>query len=194
MNSALIIVDLQNDFLGEDVSFFMAKRQSPLLSIKKTLLSTVTELVNVARKSKIQIIWIRSVYGECDLSTSIQREQTDWHRSLKIGQLEPKLCGTHLGQSDCCVRGSVGAELIPEVIDNLVDLNDDLIIEKRWYSSFFQTTLHDILKQKKIHQLFVCGVTTSTCITATSADARHLNFDVVICKEGVPFFESYKFL
>jgi nicotinamidase-related amidase len=66
----------------------------------------------------------------------------------------------------------------------VVDFNNDLVMEKRWYSSFFQTTLDDILKSKNINKLFVCGVNTSTCVMATCAEGRHLKYDVALCKEG----------
>ena len=56
----------------------------------------------------------------------------------------------------------------------------DIVIEKRKPSGFHGTDLTNILIQKGIDSLLVCGATTSGCVRATVVDAFSLNFRVAV--------------
>ena len=90
-----------------------------------------------------------------------------------------------------CVRGTKGAEIIKE----LAPQNGDYIITKRRYSAFAGTDLEITLKEKGVKQLILVGVCTNICVLYTAADARNLNYKVVVPENCVTSFdlEAHKF-
>lgn len=90
-----------------------------------------------------------------------------------------------------CVAGSYGSEIIEQL-----DLRDeDKIIYKRRYSAFFATELDLYLRENNIREIGLVGVCTNICILYTTADARNLDYDVVVYEKGVASFdqEAHKF-
>ncbi len=85
-----------------------------------------------------------------------------------------------------CVAGSYGSEIIDEL-----DLREeDKIIYKRRYSAFFGTELDLYLRENNIRELALVGVCTNICILYTTADARNLDYEVVVYKDGVASFDQ----
>lgn len=83
-----------------------------------------------------------------------------------------------------CVAGTKGAEIICE----LTPQKDDLIIYKRRYSAFSGTDLDITLRELGINELLIVGVCTNICVLYTAADARNLNYSVLIPKNCVASF------
>jgi len=65
---------------------------------------------------------------------------------------------------------------LSEITDEF-DTTNALILKKSQYDAFYETRLEDILREKKITQLVICGVMTNLCCetTARSAFVRGLN-------------------
>ena len=65
---------------------------------------------------------------------------------------------------------------LSEITDEF-DTTNGLILKKSQYDAFYETRLEDILREKKITQLVICGVMTNLCCetTARSAFVRGLN-------------------
>ncbi len=82
-----------------------------------------------------------------------------------------------------------------QVIDELKPLKGDKIIKKRRYSAFFGTDLDLYLREKGINDISLVGVNTNICVLYTAADARNINYDVIVYKEGVASFnpDAHKF-
>ena len=62
---------------------------------------------------------------------------------------------------------------------------DEVLIEKCWASSFFDTDLDQQLKQRQADSLVVTGLTTSGCVRATALDGLQFNYPVVVPREAV---------
>jgi nicotinamidase-related amidase/alkylated DNA repair dioxygenase AlkB len=88
--TALVVVDMQNDFLSEGGAFPRRHVEAA------TLTSAVALLVATAREQGRTIVWVRSAYGEV---AGIAGE-------------------THVG-APCCVRGSWGAEPVTGLADRV---------------------------------------------------------------------------
>ena len=56
-------------------------------------------------------------------------------------------------------------------LNELSPNNQDKLIEKKYASAFFKTTLAEYLKNKNIDSLVISGVTTSGCVRATALDS-----------------------
>ncbi|HHY48045.1 MAG TPA: cysteine hydrolase [Firmicutes bacterium] len=85
-----------------------------------------------------------------------------------------------------CVAGTWGAEIVPE----LAPMPHDRVIPKRRYSAFFQTDLDLTLRELGVTQIIVVGVCTNICDLYTVADARMLNYKVVVPKDCVSSFDQ----
>ena len=70
-------------------------------------------------------------------------------------------------------------------LDELSPSQDEMLIEKKFASSFFQTNLAKYLMQLKVDSVVVCGVTTSGCVRATAIDALQNNFKTTVVEDCV---------
>lgn len=188
-NIALVAIDLQNDFLGEDPAFFMARRKSKLPGRRPELMKRVGALLEEVRSRGGHVVFVKSVYG--DVPADEPRPYP--HKSQRDGLdfNTPFHSGTHAGKKEeCCARGTEGAELCPEALALI--RRQDVVLEKNYYSAFAETTLHPLLQRLDVSHLVVCGVTANNCVTATVKDAFHLGYDVVLPPDGVAQANSTK--
>jgi len=80
-----------------------------------------------------------------------------------------------------CLAGSWGAQ----VVDELPVAAEDIIIPKRRYSGFFQTTLDLSLRERGIDTVIVTGVVTNICVRSTVHDAFFLRYKVLVPEDLV---------
>ncbi|VEP17787.1 Nicotinamidase-like amidase [Hyella patelloides LEGE 07179] len=158
--SALLIIDVQNDFLTPGGAFTKRHIEPQQLG------DAIAWLVQAARQQQRHIVWVTSHYGE----------------NLEAPE---KLKGkTHLGKP-CCVRDSWGSEIVADLQEIFAKKNDNEIhIIKHWYDAFCQTNLHQWLQENNITKLSLCGVTTNVCIFHTAQTALQLGYQVEILEEA----------
>jgi maleamate amidohydrolase len=63
--------------------------------------------------------------------------------------------------------------------------DDEPLIEKRYPSAFFGTTLGSVLTYHSVDTLVVTGTVTSGCVRATCLDGFNLNYRVIVPEECV---------
>ena len=80
------------------------------------------------------------------------------------------------------VAGTSGVE-VPEDLKELVDHEKDMIIIKKYYSAFDQTSLLMSLRMRLVTQIYICGCLTNIAVYATAADAVQHGFDVNIVED-----------
>lgn len=80
-----------------------------------------------------------------------------------------------------CLEGSWGVG----IVDELTVADTDIIVPKRRYSGFFQTSLDLYLRERGIQQVVVTGVVTNICVRSTVNDAFFLGYDVFLPEECV---------
>ena len=80
-----------------------------------------------------------------------------------------------------CLKGSVGAELVPQ----LVPAAGDAVFVKKKPSGFHGTPLLGLLVDRRIDTVIVMGGATSNCIRATVFDASSYNFRTIVPGEAV---------
>lgn len=177
---ALVAIDLLNDFLGDDPSFFMAKRKSPVLDKRDALLQRIGVLADEIRDSKGPVIFVKAIYGEVPPGP-----HPNPHKQKRNGLPfnSDFLSGTHSGKETCSIRGTPGAELHPAAAALMKE--GDMCLEKNYYSSFTETTLHPLLQNMGVTHLVICGVLTNYCVAATLRDAYHLGYQVLLPPDGV---------
>jgi nicotinamidase/pyrazinamidase len=91
-----------------------------------------------------------------------------------------------------CVQNAPGAEFVPRLetrrIDRVFHKGTDPGIDS--YSGFFDnghrkaTGLADYLKEKGVNDVYVAGLATDYCVKATAIDARQLGFNTFLIEDA----------
>ena len=133
---------------------------SPLGFKCDELIQANINLINKFRLNKLPVIFTTTIYRNAS-EASVFRSKIP---ALNI--LEP--------ESDAIT-----------FIDDLAPLKDEILIEKKFASAFFQTKLTDSLLKIQADSVVICGVTTSGCIRATAVDSLQNNFPTTIAEDCV---------
>ncbi len=70
-------------------------------------------------------------------------------------------------------------------LEELSPMSNEVLIEKKFASAFFQTNLFSILDKTNIDSLVISGVTTSGCVRASALDSLQHNFLTIIAEDCV---------
>mmetsp|Transcript_14191 Transcript_14191/g.39021 ORF Transcript_14191/g.39021 Transcript_14191/m.39021 type:complete len:827 (-) Transcript_14191:142-2622(-) len=178
--TALLLIDLQNDFLSGDPQCFFAKRSVDTARLR-SVLPGVAKAVADVRSAGGLIVWVRAVYGGWGHGGPPQPQ----HSKACRGGLPSNSdfhAHTHTGSDACCARKSLGAELHPEAAALVHPC--DFVMEKRWYSAFTETPLTHMLEARGVDRVVLCGLVTNVCVQATAVDAFHLGHEVVLLEDA----------
>ncbi|KAF7330287.1 hypothetical protein MVEN_02466600 [Mycena venus] len=151
----LLLIDLQNEFLSPAGNFPIDG------TIQLALNESVSKAVRDFRATTDAVLWVRSEYTT---GTTLPRD-LDYLR------------GTHTGKTPCCEPNSVGAAF-PDSIAAL-QVSQDLVLTKTWYSAFTDTALQDELNAQGITSVYIGGLLTNVCVRATAEEAHALGFTVL---------------
>ncbi len=84
------------------------------------------------------------------------------------------------------IEGTEGAEVIPE----LTPSENDIVIGKHAYSSFFETPLDSVLRSRKVTLVVLTGLHTHLCVRHTAADAFFRGYKICVPEDGVDSFTA----
>lgn len=84
-----------------------------------------------------------------------------------------------------CVAGTKGAEIHKDLLPK----KDETVVRKTRFSAFFGTSLDELLREKGIDTLELCGVCTNICILYSAADARMRGYKVIVDRRCVESFD-----
>lgn len=156
--TAVLNIDLQNDFLHEDGWY---AKNSVDISHMQRVIAPIKKIVNESRKHEIPIIWSR--HGTKGLSDG--GPFMELRGFLRDGGLRQKTWGY-------------------EILDELEpDFETDWFVEKTRLSAFFNTNLEVILRGLKTETIIVTGVLTNQCVGATTKDAIFRDFKPLVVEE-----------
>lgn len=96
------------------------------------------------------------------------------------GDYEEKVWGPH------ALAGTSGADVIPE----LEPQDDDIVLPKRSYSSFYETGLESILRQYGVEEVILTGQHTNICVRHTSSDAFNNGFEISVPRDATAMFRT----
>ena len=167
-NRALVIIDLQNDFLAP------FGRYRILEASKEALLASLATLVPEFRKNG-HLIWIQSVYdhkgdSQPDDAQSLSRSPSP---TANPHDRTAYLAGSHKGKLPCCEAGSIHAEIYPTALALISD--SDTILTKTNFSAFNNTSLLSTLRARSVKQVYFCGLLSNICVLATLIDAVQID-------------------
>jgi nicotinamidase-related amidase len=167
--SALIIIDMQRDFL--DGGGYAATAGMDISALRKPV-AFICTLLDFARKNKLLVVHTReghrSDMSDCPPAKLARSRQA----GAEIGSIGP------LGR--LLIRGEYGHD----IIDELKLIDGEPIIDKPGYGAFHQTDLAQILEIKDIKRLYICGVTTEVCVHSTLREAIDRGYECVLVSDA----------
>lgn len=165
--AALVIVDLQNDFVGE--GGVVERRGEGREAQLRGIVANTAAVVQSARHVGTTIVYLR--YSRTADHKYESPASLRW-MLMKRGYASDRVSA---------VEGTWGKE----IVDALAPKAGDAVIDKRRSSGFFSTNLHDILRARKIRTIILAGVSTHGCVEATARDAELRDYYVVVLEDCV---------
>ena len=177
-NSALLIIDVQNDFCLKGA-----------LEVKEanSIITPINQLINFFKKKSLFIIATKDWHPENHKSFAVNSGKNIGDFG-ELNGLSQVFWPVH------CVQNSFGSEFHKELlpIENVVYKGENPEVDS--YSGFFdngkkfKTNLDDILKKNEINTLYIGGLATDYCVKYTVLDALSLSYNVFLltdCIKGV---------
>ncbi|MBV9997816.1 MAG: cysteine hydrolase [Verrucomicrobia bacterium] len=164
VQSALLIIDMQRDFL--EPGGFGEMLGNDVSQLRRTI-DPNRKLLAAWRTAGLTVIHTREGHRP-DLSDLPPAKRVRGHGTRTIG--DPGPMGRIL------IRGELGHDIIPE----LYPLPTEPVIDKPGKGAFFATDLHAILQNYGIRKLLVTGVTTEVCVNTTVREANDRGYDCLV--------------
>ncbi|HRX48199.1 MAG TPA: isochorismatase family cysteine hydrolase [Spirochaetota bacterium] len=154
MKSALLIIDMQNDFILPEAPAEVPGAMKIVPKVKK--------LLEFCRARKIPVFHVIRQY---------RYDGSDIENFRREGFLNR---GRYL------LPGTPGAE----IIDELKPAEGEYVIVKPRFSAFFCTELELILKRIKTDDIVICGVQYPNCIRATALDSVSYDYSTTVITDA----------
>lgn len=168
--AALVIVDMQNDFVREGAPMQVEDA--------KATIEPTQRLIEFARKNEMPVIFTKFLIGPCHTFL--------WDWSPQAAEFHNCLRGYERYYPD--IDKTVQCA---DVIDELKPiLPEDYIIEKYGYSAFHNTNLFDVLISEGRDTIIVTGTVTQICVGDTVHDAFHYAIKTVVASNCVSSFSE----
>ena len=165
--SALLIVDLQNDFLHEKGAYGRAGQGNVAIAALPAKLKPLVDLVR--SRGGVVIATLFTLVPGRDGEPIISPHLKALRPFLKKGDFAP---------------GSWGQGLVDELAPA------DFSVEKIAYSAFYMTRLEWILRKAEIEKIYVGGIVTNGGVASTVRDAHVREFEVAVLDDGCAAFSD----
>ena len=171
MGTALIIIDVQNDFCPGGA-----------LEVKDG--EKIIEPINSAQ-DKFETIILTQDWHPKEHSSFASNNSAEVYSNIEMDY------GSQILWPDHCIQGSIGANFHKNLNTN----NSNLILRKGCnpkidsYSAFFEndknttTGLEGYLKKKEIKRLYLCGLAFDYCVFYSALDGANLGFEVFVFQD-----------
>jgi len=167
--SALIIVDMQNEFCHPDG--WLAGIGVDI-SPARAAINPIASLLPLFRDLSIPIIWV------------------NWGNRKDLANISPSVF--HVYDAEALNKGlgtPLGSHSSPvleknawssQVIEELAVSDKDICIDKYRMSGFWDTCLDAVLKNLRVDSVFFAGINADQCVLHTLADANFLGYDTIM--------------
>jgi len=174
VRSAVIVVDMENDFVAKGGMF---DRAGADISGAQKAIAPTAKVLAAARQARIKIVYLKMGYRP-DLSDLGATDSVNRTRHLKFG-IGQKIQTPDGRESRVLIRDTWDTDIVPE----LKPQAGDIVLYKTRFSGFYQTDLDATLKKLGIKYLIVTGVTTSICVESTVRDAMFRDYLSVMLRD-----------
>lgn len=180
---ALIIVDIQNDFLPGGA-----------LGVPKG--DEIIPLVNSLQADYDLVVATQDWHPHDHLSFASQYIGQEVFDTVDLGGLEQVLWPDH------CMQGTVGAEFAPSLETNRIEAifrkGMDRYVDS--YSGFFDngkrksTGLAGYLKERSVEEIYVCGLAADYCVYFTAMDGLQQGWKTVLLSKATRAIDKGGFM
>jgi ureidoacrylate peracid hydrolase len=154
-SSALMIIDMQNDFLDSKSPSYTEQA--------KLIIPNIQALLKTARQFKIPVIYT----AHCHYDPQIDGGMTAfWWDEIKTKKT--------------LIWGTKGVEIVSE----LRPQPKEKIIYKHRYSAFYNTELEIYLRGLKVTDLIITGIMTEICVESTVRDAFFRDYRIFVVADA----------
>ncbi len=167
--TALVIVDLQNDFVRVGAGMEVESARDTIEVNKK--------LIAFARNNDMPVIYTKFLTGP--------HKTLLWNWSPQIADVNA--CRRHFMRYYPDVDKHLECT---DIIDELYPKKEDYIVEKYGYSALRNTNLIDILKSLGRDTIIVTGTVMQICVEDTVHEAFHHDLNVVVASDAVSSFSK----
>ncbi len=167
MSLALLLVDLQNDFLHRDGAYGRAGQTSAAIAALPARLKPLAARVR----------------GKGELVVSTHFTLVPGRRGEPIISPHLKTLRPFLAKGDF-VPGSWGHALVDELGPS------DVAVEKIAYSAFYMTRLEWVLRKLGVDRLIVGGIVTNGGVASTVRDAQVRDIACTVLEDGCAAFSE----
>lgn len=165
--TALLIVDLQNDFVDPKGAYGRAGQTAAMIAELPARLKLLADALRAKGGFVLstQFTLVPGRGGEPMISPHLK----ELRPFLKKGDFQP---------------GAWGHQLV-DILQPA-----DFVVEKVAYSAFFQSRMEFVLKKAGIETLFVCGIVTNGGVASTVRDAHVRDFRTFVLSDGCGAFSQ----
>lgn len=167
-DTAVIIIDMQRDFLAIDGYFgALGENNSHLTSA----IEPARNFLQRIRPYGLLMIHTRESHRPELVDLTDNKRQKAVRMGSPVGSQGP------MGR--LLVRGEHGCDFH----DGFQPLPGEIVVDKPGNSAFYATDLEHILRTRHIRNLILLGVTTDVCVSSTMRDANDRGFDCVLLED-----------
>ena len=158
--TALIIVDMENDFIAEGAPLRAKMAPAVVPPLQRALAH--------ARRTGMRVIFTTHAHRRdgCDMGV--------------FGRSKSPIV-----ERMALVDGEKGIE----IYDELKPLPHEVVIKKRRFSAFYGTDLDIVLRSSGMEAVIITGVTTENCCHAMTRDALFHNYGVIFLSDATGTFD-----
>jgi nicotinamidase-related amidase len=168
--AALLVVDLQNDFVREG-----APQEVP---DARSTLPAVAALLAACRDAGVPVLFTRYTAGPHVT-----------HHAWFSPECAPPVCSCWPGVTRR-YRDRPDALEGHEIVDEVAPQPGEVVVDKYGYGSFHNTMLEDALRAAGAGQVWVVGTVTQICVEETVREGFHRGFELVVAADGVSSFDD----
>lgn len=185
MTSALIVVDVQNDFMPADGALAVPNGTE--------VIEPINRLIAEFKNRNLLVVATQDFHPANHKSFA---SNNDGAEIMSVGELNGL---EQVWWPDHCIQGTFGSELHKDLLPIEDVFQKGLDPEVDSYSGFFdngkvhQTELNLFLRNCGVTCVYVVGLATDYCVKFTAEDAYHLGFETKLVLEasrGVGFPEG----
>lgn len=180
---ALLIIDIQNDFL-----------ENGSLEVKDS--NAIIPLVNKIQTKFDVVVATQDWHPATHKSFATNHEDKQPFEEIDLNGLPQVLWPNH------CVQGTFGAEfhthLNTKSIQAIFRKGTDIEVDS--YSGFYDndkrnsTGLHGFLTELQVTEVYVCGLAADYCVFYTAKDAANLGYKTFVIEDAIKYISEENYL
>ncbi len=164
--TALIVVDVQNDFCHKEGVFSKYKKVD--LDQVQRAVTKLSDFIEKCREFNLPIIFVKTTHSQWTNSPSWLTRMKGLAEKMRI-----------------CLPDSWGSHFY-----NVELKESDCIVTKHRFSAFVGTDLDLILRSKGIENILVTGVVTNVCVETTARDGFNRDYNVILVEDCCGAYDS----